>query len=102
MEQTPDAGRSGDHHGDSSNADGLTVGDAQRVHAHDRTQDGPMMAQNTATPEQKLQGIYVQTEVDIAGRDDLDVRKLLAERIEQAGLSVSAEDIDAMAARLRP
>lgn len=102
MEQTSDAGRPGDHHGDSNNADGLTVGDAQHAHAHDRTQDGPMMAQNAASAEQKLQGIYVQTEVDIAGRDDLDVRKLLTDRIEQAGLSVAAEDIDAMAARLRP
>ena len=102
MDQTSDAGRPGDHHGDSARAEGLTVGDAQHGNPHARTQDAPGMAQNSASAEQKLQGVYVQTEADIAGRPDLDVRKLLTDRIDQAGLSASAEEIDAMVARLCP
>ncbi|MFS0866427.1 hypothetical protein AB3M83_03710 [Microbacterium sp. 179-B 1A2 NHS] len=100
-DETTSAGRPGDHYGQDGGSDAISVSDSQSDHAGESTQDRPGMSQNDADASQKIEGVLVQTRADIAGHDDVDGPKMLAERLEQAGISMSSDEFDAVAARLR-
>ncbi len=58
------------------------------------------MSQNDANASQKVEGILVQTRADLAGRDDVDPRAILVQRLSDAGLALSDDEVDSLAARL--
>ncbi|MCM3695449.1 hypothetical protein [Microbacterium oleivorans] len=69
-------------------------------HARDGVQSGPSMSQNPADDGQRLEGILVQCQADLAGQDGLDPRLLLERRLKDAGITLSDEQMTAALARL--
>lgn len=63
-------------------------------------QSGPSMSQNPADGGQKLEGIIVQCQADLAGQDRADARTLLERRLKDAGLALSDEEMTAALSRL--
>jgi hypothetical protein len=62
------------------------------------TQDEPMQDGNHATDAAKLTGIAGQVRADIALHHEGDVRVLLEQRLEDAGLSLSPAEFDLLLA----
>lgn len=58
------------------------------------------MSQNDADAGQKLDGIIVQTQADLAGQDGMDAQNVLSQRLRDAGLSLSDDEMAAAVARL--
>lgn len=63
-------------------------------------QSGPSMSQNPADAAQKIDGIIVQCQADLASQEDADVRLLLERRLQDAGLTLSDQEMTAALARL--
>ena len=63
-------------------------------------QNEPAMSQNDADAGQKLDGIIVQTRADRAGQDGVDPENVLAQRLSDAGISLSDDEMAAAVARL--
>jgi len=61
------------------------------------TQDGPVLAQNDPTELERLDGIVVQTRADLAGEDVAVVEKSLRRRLDDAGIVLEEEEIEALA-----
>ena len=61
----------------------------------------PAMSQNPADAVQKLDGIIVQTRADMVGQDGLDGASVLAQRLRDAGIDLSDDEMAAAVARLR-
>lgn len=59
------------------------------------------MAQNDAGDDEKIDGILAQTRADLAGHDGQDAARVLAQRLDQAGLPASDDDVAALLERLR-
>jgi hypothetical protein len=68
--------------------------------AREGVQSGPSMSQNPADGGQKLQGILVQCQADLAGQDGLDARLLLERRLKDAAITLSDEEMTDALARL--
>ncbi len=68
--------------------------------AREGVQSGPSMSQNPADDSQKLDGIIVQCQADLAGQEGADARLLLERRLRDAGLELSDDEMTAALARL--
>lgn len=64
-------------------------------------QSEPAMSQNPADATQKLDGIVVQTRADLAGQDGLDGASVLAQRLKDAGIDLSDDEMAAAVARVQ-
>ena len=77
------------------------MSDAQDAgHAGDAVQAEPAMSVNPADAGQKLDGIIAQTRADLQGHDSVDPRNVLAQRLTDAGLSLSDDEMAAALARI--
>jgi len=89
-----------DHQGQDGGRDTLTAGQAQHEMAGQATQDVPAMSQNNATQDDKVDGIVAQTRVDVGGEPLDRIADVLHQRLEQAGISLSDDEIAALAERV--
>lgn len=94
-------GDSADHHGRDGARDNLTAGEAQREMAGDAEQNVPAMSQNNASDMDKIAGIVAQTRVDVGDRDHESIVHVLRQRLEQAGVPLTATDVDELARQVR-
>lgn len=99
-DRTPEGARAGDHYGQDGGREEIAATDTQKGRSGEATQDLPAMSQNDADVSQKTEGILVQTQADIAGHDDVDGRQILITRLGEAGISLSSDELDALASRL--
>lgn len=83
-----------DHHGQDGDRDTLTTGQAQRALDDSAAQHLPGMDQNNADQVEKVAGILVQTHADLVTTGSTDARRLLEERLTQAGIDLPAATID--------
>jgi hypothetical protein len=83
-----------DHHGQDGGREEVWGGTAQRAMTDAQEQRLPSMSQNNADEVEKVSGIVAQTRADVADQDRDEVRRVLAQRIEQAGVSLSDAEID--------
>ncbi|GAA1854687.1 hypothetical protein ACFQZV_04340 [Microbacterium koreense] len=96
-----DAAEGADHHGQDGGRDTLTVGEAQAAMSGASEQDVPAMAQNNAPAADKIAGIVAQTRQDAADQPRERIVEVLSQRLDQAGVALTAEDIDELAGRVR-
>lgn len=61
------------------------------------TQDEPRLDQNETSETDKIAGIVVQTRADVGTESEERIRDVLAQRLSDAGLSLSDADIDDLA-----
>ena len=99
--ESGDAREGADHHGQDGGRDTLTAGEAQAALDDSSEQTMPAMAQNNASDADKIAGIVAQTRQDAADRPRERIIEVLTQRLEQAGIALTAEDIDELAGRVR-
>lgn len=92
----PETG-SHDHHGQDGERETLTTGESQRALSGEQEQRLPSMSQNNADDIEKVAGILVQTRADMATEPRERVVQALTERLEQAGVAVSGQDVEELA-----
>lgn len=93
LEQRGDAGVGGEVAPDADEADGTAAG-AGTVTG---TQDGPALAQNVATDEERLDGVVQQVRADVGGESLDIVEKSLRRRLSDVGIAVADEEVEALA-----
>lgn len=59
----------------------------------DRTQDAPVEDQHPQPLEDKVAGILVQEEADLAGHDQAEVLDALRQRFADAGIAISEDEL---------
>ncbi|BDV31645.1 hypothetical protein [Microbacterium terricola] len=89
-----------DHHGQDGTRNTLTAGQAQHEMAGQAEQNVPVMSQNNATEDEKFDGIVAQTRMDVANEPLDRIAEVLHQRLEQAGISLSDEEIGRLAERV--
>ncbi|TQJ30981.1 hypothetical protein [Microbacterium sp. SLBN-146] len=92
-----EAAASADHHGQDGARDTLTAGQAQAEMSGAAEQSLPAMSQNNASDADKVAGIVAQTRTDVShlGRDE--VVRVLAQRFDQTGVTVSDDELQELA-----
>lgn len=91
---------SADHHG-QDDADGTLSGGQTQHEMSGPEQDQPILAQNNAPDSEKIAGIVSQTRIDAADQSDDQVRHILAQRLEQAGIEADDDELDRLAAEVK-
>lgn len=66
----------------------------------DETQDGPALAQNAASDDEKLAGLVAQVRADLSGRDAATVERAIRSRLDDTGLALDADQVAALVAEL--
>ncbi|HWM15018.1 MAG TPA: hypothetical protein VNP97_00360, partial [Microbacterium sp.] len=68
----------------------------------ENTQDGPVLSQNQATVQEKIDGILAQTRIDLAaGAEPVErYEEVLRQRFIETGIDVPADQVHAFAERL--
>lgn len=66
----------------------------------DDTQDGPALAQNTATEQERLDGLVTQMHADLAGADADVVEQSLRHRLSDIGMDLDADRIAGLVAQI--
>ncbi|MET4638939.1 hypothetical protein [Mycetocola sp. 2940] len=59
----------------------------------DRTQDAPVEDQHPQPLEDKVAGILVQEEADLAGHDQAEILDALRQRFADAGIAISEDEL---------
>ena len=83
-----------DHHGQDGGRDHVWAGRSQDEMAGDAEQTVPSMSQNNATADEKVAGVIAQVRADAATGNADEVRRQLAQRLEQAGLALDDAGLD--------
>ncbi|MEN2738330.1 hypothetical protein ABCS02_11110 [Microbacterium sp. X-17] len=60
----------------------------------------PRLAQNASTLQEEIDGIVIQTHADLDGASPRRLRSVLVQRLVDAGLHLSDEDVDALVGRM--
>lgn len=90
-----------DHYGQDHGRDTLTVAQSQdQALSDEQAQALPGMDQNNADQAEKVAGIVVQTRADLTTQPLTRVPEMLSQRLEQAGISLPAETVDALARQI--
>ncbi|MGB4779043.1 hypothetical protein [Microbacterium sp.] len=87
-----------DHHGQDGGRDGS--GSSQDALSGAQEQRLPSMSQNNASEVEKVSGIVAQVRADVATSDADEVRRVLAQRLEQAGIDLPDDEIDELAQQI--
>lgn len=66
----------------------------------DETQDGPALAQNTASDQDKLDGLVAQMHADLAGEDPDTVAQTLRHRLTDIGITLDDAEIADLVAKV--
>ncbi|MCR2764543.1 hypothetical protein NQ152_13610 [Microbacterium sp. zg.B48] len=66
------------------------------------TQDEPVLAQNQASRQEKIDGLVAQTRVDLGGESDERYSEVLRQRLEDAGIEMTDEDRQRLARDANP
>jgi hypothetical protein len=66
----------------------------------DRTQDSPIQDQHPQPLEDKVAGILVQEEADLAGHDQPEVLEALRQRFADAGIAISEDELIEQSTRI--
>ncbi len=90
-----------DHHGRDEGRDTLTAGESQRAMGDAPVQDQPAMSQNNASDDEKISGILAQTRVDVGDQSERRIVEVLRQRLDQAGVPVTDEELPQLARRVR-
>lgn len=93
LEQRGDAGVGGEVAPDADESEGTAAG-AGTVTG---IQDGPALAQNVATDDERLDGVVQQVRADVGGESLDIVEKSLRRRLADVGISVADDDVEALA-----
>jgi hypothetical protein len=83
-----------EHYGHDEGRDTLTTGESQRALSGEQEQRLPSMDQNNAPEVDKVAGIVAQTRQDVSTQPVEEVRHILAQRLEQAGISLPDSEVD--------
>ena len=83
-----------DHHGQDGGREKVWAGSSQDEMADEQEQRLPSMSQNNASQAEKVAGIVAQVRADAATGSADEVRHVLAQRLEQAGLTLGDDEID--------
>jgi len=67
-----------------------------------RTQDEPVLQQNQATDQERIDGIVAQTRADLGDESDERYAEVLRQRLEDSGIPMSDEDRQRLAQRANP
>ncbi|MET0713676.1 MAG: hypothetical protein ABWY23_01655 [Mycetocola sp.] len=59
----------------------------------DRTQDAPVEDQHPQPIDDKVAGILVQEEADLAGHDQAEILEALRQRFADAGIAISEDEL---------
>jgi 3-oxoacyl-ACP reductase-like protein len=90
-EQRSDAGVGGKVHDE---------GDGRNVPASsEAVQDEPVLEQNNATTQDKLDGIAAQTRVDLGDESQDRYEEVLRQRLDDAGIQLSDDEVSKLARR---
>jgi hypothetical protein len=68
----------------------------------EETQDEPVLAQNQATRQEKIDGIVAQTRVDLGGETDERYAEVLRQRFVDSGIEMTDEDRQRLAGDVNP
>jgi hypothetical protein len=66
----------------------------------DRTQDAPVEDQHPQPLEDKVAGILVQQEADLAGHDQAEVLEALRQRFADAGIAIAEDELIEQSTRI--
>ncbi|WP_314505229.1 hypothetical protein [uncultured Microbacterium sp.] len=83
-------------HEDARNEEGRTPVSAEPV------QDEPVLEQNDASTSDKLDGIAAQTRVDLGEESHERYEEVLRQRLSDAGISQTDDEVTALARRSHP
>jgi len=75
---------------------GAVASEDESAGAATRTQDGPALAQNTTTDDERLEGVVQQVRADVGGEGNDIVETSLRRRLHDVGLTVSDDEITAL------
>lgn len=64
------------------------------------TQDGPSLAQNATSPQERLDGLVAQLRADVAGADATTVEKAVRARLADTGIALDEPAIARLVADL--
>jgi hypothetical protein len=59
----------------------------------DRTQDAPIEDQHPQPIEDKVAGILIQEEADLAGHDQAEILEALRQRFSDAGIAITEDEL---------
>jgi hypothetical protein len=59
----------------------------------DRTQDAPIQDQHPQPLDDKVAGILIQEEADLAGHDSTEILEALRQRFADAGIAISEDEL---------
>lgn len=66
----------------------------------DNTQDAPIEDQHPQPLDDKVAGILIQEEADLAGHDQADVLEALRQRFGDAGIAISEDELIEQSTRI--
>ncbi|GHD50615.1 hypothetical protein D9V29_11930 [Mycetocola manganoxydans] len=66
----------------------------------DNTQDAPIEDQHPQPLDDKVAGILIQEEADLAGHDQADVLEALRQRFADAGIAISEDELIEQSTRI--
>lgn len=89
--QPSDAGVGGAVHQDSGEPGGPEA-----------TQDEPVLEQNQASTQEKLDGIAAQTRADLGGESDDRYEEVLRQRLDDAGIDLTDDEVRKLTQRSSP
>lgn len=84
----------------TADAPGTVEGDAPGQNAD--VQDEPVLEQNSASIGEKLDGIAAQTRVDLGDESHDRYEEVLRQRLTDAGIQLTDDDVTALARRSSP
>jgi hypothetical protein len=74
------------------------MSNADSTPAHDTT--APLQDQHPQPLDEKVAGILIQEEADLAGHDEAEVIEALRQRFADAGIAISEDDLLEQATRI--
>lgn len=66
----------------------------------EETQDGPALAQNVTSDQERLDGLVAQMHADLAGADADAVEQALRHRLSDIGIDLDADRIAGLVAQI--
>ncbi|MFH8248854.1 hypothetical protein ACH3VR_00620 [Microbacterium sp. B2969] len=92
----------GGHQGRDGGRDTMSASQAQKAGALGTEQEQrlPAMSQNNASDIEKVSGIVVQTRADVVDMPFERVVEVLAQRLDQAGVSLPERDVEELARQI--
>jgi hypothetical protein len=85
VEQRSDSGVGGAVHHETDDSNGV--------------QDEPVLEQNAATTQEQIDGIIAQTRADLGGESNDRYAEVLNQRLTDAGIQITDEDLQKLAGR---